>query len=131
MSPFKFRNILVAALGICLAGCAAGNKVLPLHDEVLYFKLPYDLTYLRTGEALERVEGWELEQTEKEKGVIVIRNTNYSSWDDADKRSATFWLKRIGPKETSVQLAPQSQRILGAGMLLERVTQYLDREVNR
>ncbi len=132
MRHFKFWNVLILGFGICLAGFAAQNKVLPpLHDEVLTFKLPYDLTYLRTEEALERVDGWELQLTEKEKGVIVVRNINYSAWDDADTRVATVWVKRIGAKETSVQLAPQSQRILGGGKLLERVSQYLDQELNK
>ena len=131
MRYFKFWNVLILGLGICLAGCAAQNKVLPLHDEVLTFKLPYDLTYLRTEEALERVDGWELQLTEKEKGVIVVRNISYSSGDDADRREATIWVKRIGPRATSVQLAPESQRVLGGGKLLERVSQYLDQELNK
>ena len=131
MRYFKFLNILILGFGIFFAGCATQNKVLPLHDEVISVHLPYDLTYLRTEEAIERVEGWELELTEKEKGVIVARNINFGTLDDADKRNVTFWVKRVGPRETSVQLAPQSQRIIGGGELLERVSQYLDHELNK
>ena len=131
MRPFQLFSVLMLALGISFAGCAAGKKIFPLHDEVLKVHLPYDLTYLRTEEALERIPGWELEMTEKEKGVIVVRNINYSTWDDADKRNATFWLKRIGPRETSIQLAPESQRVLGGGDLLEQITHYLDNELNK
>ena len=131
MRQFRFWNILTLSLGIFFIGCAAKSKILPLHDEVLRFHLPYDLTYLRSTEALERVEGWELESTEKERGIIQVRNINYSSFDDADKRIATLWVKRIGPRETAVQLAPQSQTTLGGGELLERVSQYLDQELNK
>lgn len=131
MRYFKISNVLMVVLGIYFAGCASQNKVLPLHDEVLQFQLPYDLAYLRTIEALERVEGWELQSTEKEKGLIVVRNINFSSVDDADKRNATFRLKRVGPRETSVQLAPHSQRVLGGETLLERISVYLDRELNK
>ena len=129
MRYFKI-GLIVLCLGISAAACAH-NKVLPVHDEVLIYKLPFDLTYLRAEEALERVEGWELQMTEKEKGLIVIRNTNYSSFSDADKRNATFLVKRVGPKETSVELAPQSQSVLGGGDLLRKIAKYLDRELNK
>ncbi|HLD56302.1 MAG TPA: hypothetical protein VJA00_01660, partial [Candidatus Omnitrophota bacterium] len=84
MRPFKLWSFLVLGLGISLVGCAVENKILPLHDEVLYVHAPYDVAYLRAIETLERVEGWELESTEKEKGIIVARNINFSSLVDAD-----------------------------------------------
>ena len=124
-------GLMILGIGISLTACVSQNKVLPLHDEVLTFHLPYDLAYLPTVEALERVAGWELENTEKEKGLIIIRNINYSSPVDADKQSATFVVKRVGAKETSVELAPQSQRVLGGDQLLEQVSRYLDRELNK
>ncbi len=131
MRIFKYWNILMLSFSILSAGCAVKNKILPVHDEVLRINLPYDLTYLRTAEALQRVEGWELEATEKERGIIIVRNINFSSFADADKRSATIWLKRIGSRETSVQLAPQSQQVAGGDILLERVSQFLDQELNK
>ena len=131
MRHFKFWNILLLCAGISLAGCAAQKKVLPLHDEVLKFNLPFDLTYLRTMEGLEHAEGWELQLTEKEKGVIVIRNISYGSIGDADQRDATFLLKRIGSHETSIQLAPDSQRVIGGGDLLKRISASLDRQANQ
>ena len=124
-------GILMLSFGICIAGCTTAKKILPLHDEVLRFNLPYDLTYLRAAEALQRVAGWELESTEKEKGIILVRNINYSSFDDADKRIATVLIKHIGARETSVQLAPESQRILGGGTLLENISRIMDQELNK
>ncbi len=115
-------------LGISLAGCAAEKEILPLQDEVLHVHAPYDVTYLRAIEVLERIEGWELEKTEKEKGILVARNINFSSLLDADKRSATFLLKSLGPRETSIQLAPQSQRVSGGDMLLQRISESLNKQ---
>lgn len=131
MRPFKFFYVIMLGLGISLTGCAANTKVLPQHDEVLQFDLPYDLTYLRAMEAVERVEGWELQATEKEKGLLIVRNINYSSLDDADQRTATFVVKRVAARKTSVELAPYSQRVIGGDDLLERISQYLNREVDR
>ncbi len=129
MRKGKIHHLIILGLGVMIAGCGTAQKVLPVHDEVLRYPLPYDLAYLRTMEAAERVPGWEIESTEKEKGVIVARNINYSSWADADKHSVTFWVKRIGPKETSVEIAPQSQHAIGADELLKTIDRYLGREI--
>lgn len=130
MRPFRLLSLFLLGLGIGFSGCASTpDKILPLHDEVLRFEAPYDFAYLRTIEALEHVEGWQLESTEKEKGIIVVRNINFSSLTDADKRSATFWLKSVGPRETSIQLAPHSQRVLGGDKLLQQISQSLSKEV--
>ncbi len=131
MRPFRLLSVLMLGLGISLVGCAAENAILPLHDEVLRVPASYDVAYLRTLETLERVEGWELESTEKEKGILVARNINFSSLADADKRSATFWIKSLGPRETSIQLAPQSQRILGGNKLLQRISQSFSEETGQ
>ena len=110
------------------AGCASQKeKILPVHDEVLIYPLSYDVTYLRTIEALESVDSWELEETEKEKGSIRVRNINFSSFDDADKRIVDFMVKRVDRNKTSVELAPASQRVLGGIELLKKVAAYLNR----
>ena len=128
MRSFKSLNVLILVFGIFFTGCAGRPQLVPRHNQVLTFNLPYDLTYLRVEESLERIEGWEVEMTEKEKGVIVIRNINYSAFDDEDKRSATFWVKRVGPKETSVRLAPQSERVVGGGTLMDHISDYIKRQ---
>ncbi len=116
---------------VAAAGCASQKeKILPVHDEVLIYPLSYDVTYLRTIEALESVDGWELEETEKEKGSIRVRNINFSSFDDADKRIVDFMVKRVDRNKTSVELAPASQRVLGGNELLKKVAAYLNRESN-
>ena len=125
------KNLISAALIAALAfpGCSFRDKVLPAHNEVLIYPLAYDLTYLRTLEALETLPEWELEETEKENGIIRARNINYSQFGDADKRLATFLVKRISRNETSVQLAPGSERVAGGDKLLERIARYVSREL--
>ena len=127
LKPFIMTFVI---LNLVFSGCAAGKQVRgPLHDEVLRQPLAFDLTYLRTLEALENVDNWELEETEKEKGIIHVRNVNYTTFDDADLRSAVVLVKRVSRKETTVELAPESQRILGVEKLLERIGQFLNKEI--
>lgn len=123
------KTFLIVLFGLGLASCATGTKGLTLHDEVLIYALPYDLTYLRTLDALNLQDGWELAQTEKEKGIIRVQNTQYSRFDDSDKRSLTFLVKRVDRDHTSVSLAPESQRILSGGDILKAVGKQLSSEV--
>ena len=130
MQSLKNWSLMIMVAGLSLTGClTTGEKIFPVHDEVLIYNLPYDLTYLRTLEALENVNDWELEETEKEKGIITVRNIAFSRLDDADKRSATVLIKRVSRNETSVTLAPQSQRVVGGDELLKRISQFLTREL--
>lgn len=106
------------------------NVLLPLHKEVLVYPLPMDLTYLRTLDAVQKHKDWELDTTDKEKGIINIRNMRYSSFVDADLRRISILLKRVGPHKTSVQLAPESQAVFGGDEILKLIKQYLSREVS-
>lgn len=117
-------------LSLGLAGCSGKSKsLLPVHDEVLVYALPLDLTYLRTVEAVNAHPDWEVDYTDKEKGLIVLRNMRYSSFADADLRTAVLVLKRVGPRETSVQFDPESQAVRGGDEILDLIKQYLSREV--
>ena len=123
------RIVLILMLGLSLAGCNTVGKVLPPNDEVLTYKLPYDLTYLRTLDALNSAGTWELEETDKEMGWIRVRDTNYSSLDDSDMRVITFVVKRVDRGTTSVSIDPASQKVFGGKKLLEVVSEALGREV--
>lgn len=121
---------MFAILSLGLAGCSGKSKsLLPVHDEVLAYALPLDLTYLRTVEAVNAHPDWEVDYTDKEKGLIVLRNMRYSSFADADLRTAVLVLKRVGPRETSVQFDPKSQAVRGGDEILDLIKQYLSREV--
>ncbi len=124
---FKLFLVLILALG--LAGCNTVGEVLPPNDEVLVYKLPYDLTYLRTMDALNTIGTWQLEETDKERGIISVRDTNYSRLDDSDLRVISFVVKRVDRETTSVSIEPKSQKIFGGKKLLEAVAGALGREI--
>lgn len=125
----KIAVLLLILSLMPVSGCAVRDAILPLHDEVLVYPLPYDLTYLRTVEAVENVAGWELEETEKEKGIIGARNVNYSRFADADKRLIRLAVKRVSRNETSIQILPASQRVIGGDKILNRIREFLDAEI--
>lgn len=126
---FIFSVILISSLP-SFGGCAH-SPFLPVHDEVLVYRLPLDLVYLRTLEAVDLHPDWEPDHTIKEKGLIYLRNVRYSSFADADQRTAALVLKQIGPHRTSIQLTPESQTVFGGDEILGLIKQYLSREVSR
>jgi MFS superfamily sulfate permease-like transporter len=125
------KFVLMLILGLGLAGCNTVGKVLPPNDEVLVYKLPYDLTYLRTLDAMNSIstENWQLEETDKEKGIISVRDMNYSRLDDSDLRVITFLVKRVDRETTSVSIDPKSQKVFGGKKLLETIGGALGREI--
>ena len=126
---YFFKGLLVLMLSLSFTGCNSVGKVLAPNDQVLIYKLPYDLTYLRTMEALNSVGTWELEETDKEKGILSVRDTNYSRLDDSDLRVITFVVKRVDRETTSVTIDPKSQKVFGGKKLLEIVGEALGREI--
>ena len=123
------RLMVIFAFALMLAGCNTVGEVLPPNDEVLVYPLPYDLTYLRTMEALDGQGHWQLEETDKEKGLISVRDTNYSRLDDADLRVITFTVKRVDRGTTSVSIDPKSQKVFGGAELMKAVGAALSREI--
>ena len=100
----------------------------PQYDKVYVYDEPYDYTYLRTLEALSDYSNWTLEETDKEKGVIVARNTEYGHLFDHDKWVAKFLVKRISREQTSVQLDEPSQQLEVGGELLQRIDAYMQQK---
>ena len=129
MRSSTFHRFLSLVFFMALTGCAAHQKLLTPQTQVLTYHLAYDLAYLRTLEAVEKVPDWLLTETEKEKGIIKLRDINYSRLDDADRREVTVLVKRTGYRETSVELAPESQRVFGGDKLLEMIAKYLSKEI--
>ena len=121
--------LILALLSISTLGCSTEQKLLPKNDETLIYQLPYDLTFLRTVEALEQHRDWELEETEKEKGIIVVRNLAHSHLEDADKRRIIFNIRRISSEKTSISIDPNCQYVLGGSELLKLITKYLSNEL--
>ena len=126
---YLLKFVLVLILGLGLAGCNTVSKVLPPTDQVLVYNLPYDLTYLRTLDALNSVGNWDLQETDKEQGMISMRNTNYSNLSDSDQRVITFVVKRVDRGTTSVSIDPKSQKVIGGKKLLDTISEALGREI--
>ncbi len=126
--PLK-RNILgfvLAALVVLIVGCVhqpLGVK----HKEVLIYDQAFDYTYDGVIKALNSAYPWQLSTTDKSRGTIEAFNQKY--WDtlDADKRTATILVKRISRKQTSVELALESQTVVGVGDLLKAIDSVLGR----
>ncbi|MDD5225578.1 MAG: hypothetical protein PHV97_00145, partial [Candidatus Omnitrophica bacterium] len=72
---------------------------------------------------------WELDETDKEKGILSVRDTNYSRLDDSDLRVITFQVKRVDRGTTSVSIDPKSQKVFGGKKLLDAVGEALGREI--
>ncbi len=123
------KFVLVLMLGLGLAGCNTVGEVLPPNDEVLVYKLPYDLTYLRTMEALDTQGNWQLEETDKEKGTLSVRDMNYSRLDDSDLRVIVFVVKRVDRGTSSVSIDTKSQKVFGGKKLLAAIGESLGREI--
>ncbi len=128
MTRIRYSAVLwMLCLGIMTVGCRTTDKMIAVpHDQVLIYALPYDLVYLKTMDALQDHDDWEIEITEKESGVIRVYNTAYGKPNDADERTITFLVKRISRGETSIQIAPDDQRIPGGDSLLKLIAQRLN-----
>jgi len=115
---------------ILASGCTSTGKpkFIEVHDEVILAPYALDYTYLRTLEAVQALPDWELDRTDKEKGILHLKNVRFSSFADADMRLATLQLKRVGPRETSVQFTEKTQSIVGGDEVLKAVKQYLGME---
>ncbi len=119
-SLFILSLVLVAVLSSC-----ASVKEYPKFDQVLVYEKPFDFTFLRTLEALNSVPGWALEETDKNKGFITLRNTEYGNLFDRDKWVVKFNVVSLGRKKTSVAIDPLSQRNVKGGDLLKRIDDFM------
>ena len=120
--------ILSLCLVISLMGCSFKGQLseVPAYDQVLVYDRPYDYTFLKTIEALNTFPEWVLEETDKNKGLIVIRNTQYGHLFDKDKWVARFNIRRLDKRKTSVSLDPSTQRIQQGGELLKRIDEVVN-----
>lgn len=131
------KQFLVIFFGLIFvtgfSSCSAFKKHILRHeqeaavyDRVLVYDRPYDYTFLKTIEALNTFPEWVLEETDKNKGLIVIRNTQYGHLFDRDKWVARFNIRRLDKRKTSVALEPASQRIEKGGELLDRIDEVIN-----
>ncbi len=118
------HSLFIIVLLLLFSGCAAAKNY-PKFDQVLVYDKPYDYTYLKTLEALNTFPEWTLEETDKNKGLIVLRNTEYGHVFDHDKWVVRFNVVSLGRKKTSISIDPVSQRNSKGGDLLKRIDQVM------
>ena len=117
-------KILTCFFAVALfAGCV--HQPLVKHDQTLLYNRPFDYTYDEVIDAASSVHPWQLASTTRSMGEIVLLNEQY--WDtlDTDKRTARILVKRVSRRQTSVQLAPESQNVIGVGEILKKIDQVL------
>lgn len=119
----KFSAVFACLVwGITSLGCATSNKLTTAREantRVLVYDNPYDLVFLRVIESADLLETWDVEITDKEKGLVSFHNTNFGAFSSEDERTISVLLKRINRSQTSVQLAPYSQKALDTDKLLD------------
>lgn len=106
-------------------GCAVRDQVITPYEETLYYELAYDLAYLRTLEAVQEVDGWQLDVTDKERGIIRVQNTQFGRLDDADNRRVELVLKREGSRLTSLSVSPETQHVVGTEEFMKKVNDFI------
>ena len=121
----QFSLFILGFMVLSLFNSCSSLKDFPAYDQVLIYDRPYDYTFLKTIEALNTFPDWTLEETDKNKGLIVLRSVNYGHITDRDKWEARFIVKSLGRKQTSVALEPVSQRLAQGGELLKRIDRVM------
>ena len=123
-----FKRISTLTSIVCFVGILTACVHQPLikHDEVLIYNRAYDYVYDAVLRALDNADPWQLGTTDKGRGMIAAYNTRY--WDslDADKRTALILIKAVDRKRTSVELSPESQRVIGVGRVLKKIKRILE-----
>ena len=116
-------SVMILLSHALLAGCTTKkleSLVTKAHDEVLIYDLPYDLTYLKVVEAVQKNTDWNLAETEKERGMVRVFHAGYKFLDQ-DQRRITFWIKRVNREQTSVEIDSADQRVPGGAQLLKQI----------
>ena len=122
----KLLHHLVPALilSLCAVGCAGAEERLS-YDKVHVYERPFDFTFLKTIQAVNNFENWILEETDKEKGILVFRNIEYGHLFDRDKQVARFVISRVGSDKTSVMLDPTTRKFEEAPEMFERIDSFV------
>ena len=126
--PFRFAAVLALSFTL-VAGCKAVEEY-PAYNQVLVYDRAYDYIYLRTLEAVNTFSDWVLEETDKEKGLIMLRSIDYAHFIDRDKQAAVLQVTRLNRTQTSVKLVGDSQKLKTGGEILNRIDQTILRDLS-
>ena len=117
--------LVVSMTAGCLTTGSGLKKEDPPFDRTIVFDRPFDVTFLKTMEALNTFPDWLLQETNKEAGLIILRNQQYGHLFDRDKGIARFAIKRVNRKQTSVELDPSSQDMGKGKVLLDKIKEVM------
>jgi hypothetical protein len=123
--------ILSLWVSLSLSACASSDKLLPLgsvpatNNEEIVISKPYDFVYLSVFDVVNGLSKWTPEKTLKDEGLIALKNTQFSRFDDSDNRNIHLRIRRDNPKQTSVYLDPDSRRVIGADEVLLAIRKKL------
>lgn len=128
------RIVTLLSLVFCVlfSGCASKTCCLPSdqgpasnYQEIVVEK-PFDFVYLAVFDVANMLSSWVPDQTVKNEGLIRLRNTQYSRFDDSDRRTIEINIRRDDNSHTRVLLAPQSRNVIGASDVFEAIRLKLD-----
>ncbi|HRK62439.1 MAG TPA: hypothetical protein PLY88_07835, partial [Candidatus Omnitrophota bacterium] len=110
-----------------LSGCAGKSSYLPAdqvpagNSQEILIEQPYDLVYLAVFDTVNDLTEWSPDKTLQTEGLIRLRNTQFSRFDDSDRRFIQVRIRRDGQFQTSVFLDPESRNIIGAAEVLDAI----------
>lgn len=114
-----------------LAACASSSPYLPVekipasNSEEIHVDKAFDFVYLNVFDAANEMKTWSPTKTLKDEGLIQLRNSQFSRFDESDRREIYLRVRRDTPMKTSVFLEPDSRRVIGADEVLAAVRKKL------
>ena len=84
---------------------------------VYVYEQPFDLVYLKTYETLDGNNEWVPYRTDKAGGIIEFRSLKYGNWFDLDQQFASFLVRMVDRKHTSVGLNTEKSKCKDKGCL--------------
>ncbi|HCM43157.1 MAG TPA: hypothetical protein DIS66_07605 [Candidatus Omnitrophica bacterium] len=123
----KLSVLLSLIFCFALSGCAGKSSYLPAdqvpagNSQEILIEQPYDLVYLAVFDTVNDLTEWSPDKTLQTEGLIRLRNTQFSRFDDSDRRFIQVRIRRDGQFQTSVFLDPESRNIIGAAEVLDAI----------
>ena len=127
----KFSVVFSFLFTLGLAACAGSSAYLPIAEipesnrQVIQVDKAYDFVYLAVFDATNGLSGWAPLKTLKDEGLILLKNTQFSRFNDADSRVISLRIRRDSSTKTSFFLEPESQRVIGADEVMNAIRKKL------
>ena len=120
---------LLTSVFFTLSGCQqVVRHVMPVHDEVLVFNKAMDYTYLRVIDAILATPDWSIYETNKREGMVRAYNMKYADpFAPLDSRVATFYVKPLSRRRSSLEVARPSQTLIGLDRILKSIKESMNR----